>query len=728
MKITRWVARGAVGALVGVMALAGASSANAATPPYDPDPDTFSTVTFYDAFGNVVTSGDAKDPLSFTYAQANGPKPAGVGQVAGLFLYDPQPGQPTGLFPGTQLNGNTIYPLAGAPAPVGTSPNPATKMLATSKSMFTASQQFTANTGSLANVWQIRLKLGGSTQYAATSITIDSTTGAWAQVYPAPVAGPLTTTTMLAASPLSPGTAPQDVTLTATVSSSGAGTVQFKQGSTALGVPVATNASGVATKVVPALVANSYSFTADFVPADAAVFKASSSAAVAYVVNAAKTPTGMTLAITPASPVLAGTNATLTATITPAGTAGSVEFFEGGSSLGAAVPVSADKASTTVTALTAGSYSYTATFTPTNSTFATSTSPAQAYVVTVPPATATTTTIAANPTTGIAPATVSLTSTVTPSAAGTVQFSQGSTLVGTASVTAGSATKVLTNVPAGRYSYTATFVPADTTAFSGSMSGGVTVVINSAPVVPAPTTTTTTGTTTTTTATPTATTAPTGTATTAKPSGTATTTAPTGTATTTGPTTAPTTTAPTTAPTGTRTATATATASATGTVTVTVDGKAIGQNPTVAPGTTLTLTASGFAADEMADVIVDGKKIGQVKADAKGAISYVLVVPSDQDDGKVTVDFKGASVTRAFAFTVAADASATPSSAPGSGSTGSSSSTTDAVIAQSGGGSSLPRTGSDVGPLLVTALLLLLVGAAGLVTAQRLRLTRGRHS
>ena len=725
MKITRWVARGAVGALVGVMALAGASSANAATPPYDPDPDTFSTVTFYDASGNVVTSGDAKDPLSFTYAQANGPKPAGVGQVAGLFLYDPQPGQPTGLFPGTQLNGNTIYPLAGAPAPVGTSPNPATKMLATSKSMFTASQQFTANTGALANVWQIRLKLGGSTQYAATSITIDSTTGAWAQVHPAPVAGPVTTTTMLAASPLSPGTAPQDVTLTATVSSSGAGTVQFKQGSTALGVPVATNASGVATKVVPALVANSYSFTADFVPADTAAFKASSSATVAYVVNAAKTPTGTTLAVTPASPVLAGTNATLTATITPAGTAGSVEFFEGGSSLGAAVPVSADKASTTVTSLTAGRYSYTATFTPTNTTFATSTSPAQGYVVTAPPATATTTTLAANPTTGTAPATVSLTATVTPSAAGTVQFNQGSTLVGTASVTAGSATKVLTNVPAGRYSYTATFVPADTTAFSGSMSGGVTVVINSAPVVPAPTTTTTTGTTTTTTtATPTATTAPTGTATTARPSGTATTTAPTGTATTTGPTTAPTTTAPTTAPTG----TGTTTASATGTVTVTVDGKAIGQNPTVAPGTTLTLTASGFAIDEMADVIVDGKKIGQVKADAKGAISYVLVVPSDQADGKVTVDFKGADVTRAFAFTVAADASATPSSTAGSGSTSGSSTTTDAVIGQSGGGSSLPRTGSDVGPLLVTALLLLLAGAAGLVTAQRMRLTRGKHS
>jgi len=154
----------------------------------------------------------------------------------------------------------------------------------------------------------------------------------------------------------------------------------------------------------------------------------------------------------------------------------------------------------------------------------------------------------------------------------------------------------------------------------------------------------------------------------------------------------------------------------------------IGQNPTVAPGTTFKLTATGFAADEMLDVVINGKKIGQVKADAKGAISYVLVVPSDQADGKVTVDFKGATATRTFAFTVAADASATPSSAAGSGGSGSSSSTTDDVIAQSGGGSSLPRTGSEVGPMLVTALLLLLVGAAGLVTAQRMRLTRGKHS
>lgn len=163
-------------------------------------------------------------------------------------------------------------------------------------------------------------------------------------------------------------------------------------------------------------------------------------------------------------------------------------------------------------------------------------------------------------------------------------------------------------------------------------------------------------------------------------------------------------------------------------MTATVGGVRLGNNPTVAPGTNLVLTAGGFAPAETVKVVLGGKQIGTVKADVNGSITYLYVVASDAKDAKLAFSFDGAGVSRTFDVTVAADASATPSSAAGSGSTGSTSSTTDAVIAQSGGGNSLPRTGSDVGPLLVTALLLLLAGAAGLVTAQRMKLTRGKHS
>ena len=742
MKITRWVAGGAVGVLFGVMSMASAfandpslgSGANA-------DPNEYGTVTFYDATGNVITSGSTTDPQSMKYAVANS-NPGNLGNnSAGLVFIQPNPGTPVGTWGGVQLNANNTYPIATAPAPLNTSPNAATQTKTTTKTLAVAASQFVANPAPFDNVYQIRVVTPGSGVYAAATIKINPATSRWTQTFPVPVAGPTSTVTTLSASPTSPATAPVDVTLTANVSAGGVGTVEFFNGTTSLGTsPVS---GGGATKLLTAVAAGSYSYKATFTPTSAAAFSGSTSGAVAYTVNAAgpaKTPTTTTLAITPATAGTAPASATLTATVGPTGVAGTVEFFEGTTSLGAAVPVSNDKASFDVTGLAARTYSYSAQFVPTNTTtFTGSTGTAPAYTVKARPVVATTTALTANPTTGTAPATVTLTATVSPSAAdGSVRFDRGTTSIGIVPVTAGTATKLAAGLPAGDYSYTATFIPTDSTAYATSTSPSVTVIINSppgvtptpSPVTSAPTTTTPTTTATASATSPAATTSttPAGTATSAKPTGTATTTptgtattAPTGTTTTTAPSTVPTATA--TAPTGTGT-----TPAGDDTVTATVGGKVIGENPTVAPGTTLKLVAAGFIADEMVDVDVEGKKIGQVKADAKGAISYVLVVPSDQADGKVAVDFKGASATRTFAFTVAADAAATPTptTESGTGVSGSSSSTTDAVISQSGSGN-LPRTGSDVGPLLVSALLLLLVGAAGLVAAQRMRLTRGSH-
>lgn len=362
-------------AVAGALAAAGAASAAAVAPPYDPDPDAYATVSFYDAAGTKVTSGNANDPLSFTYALADAPRPAGVGTVAGIFVYNPQTGLPTGSFSGAggQLNANGTFPIAGAPSPVGTSANAASKMISSSKSVLTATQAFTANTGSLTNVYQVRLKSGGSTAYAASSITVDPTTGAWQQVYPVV---PITqaTSTTLSASPASPATAPATITLSSTTSPAAAGSVQFFNGATALGAPVTTDATGKATLVQSAQPVGSYSFTAKFTATDPTAFATSTSTAVVYAVQAA--PAASTsVALTGPATINAGDPATYNANVTPAAAAGTIEFFDGTTSLGA--PAAAPTASVTVTTLSGGAHSITAKFVSGNpAQFANSTSPA----------------------------------------------------------------------------------------------------------------------------------------------------------------------------------------------------------------------------------------------------------------------------------------------------------------------------------------------------------------
>ena len=358
-------------AVAGVIAAAGASSAAAVTPPYDPDPDAYATVTFYDATGNVVTSGDGNSNQSPKYVVANGAKPAGTNSIAGIFLYAPQPNQPTGLFPGTQLSKNTIYPLPGAPAPVGTSTNAASQMdTATARGIFSATKDFVANTGTLTNLFQIRLKSsGGSTAYAASTISVDPVTGAWTQVYPVPPVVTPGSTTSLAVSPASPVNAPANPTLTATVAPVAAGTpvagsVEFFNGATSLGSsPVA---SGVATKSLSGVAAGTYGYTATFTPTDPTVIAGSTSSALSYVVQTPKPTPSVSLAASNSAPTV-GSPVTFTANIgqvAGANVPGTVEFYEGTTLLGAPVAAAGGVATLTTSALTAGTKSVTAKFVP----------------------------------------------------------------------------------------------------------------------------------------------------------------------------------------------------------------------------------------------------------------------------------------------------------------------------------------------------------------------------
>ena len=189
-------------------------------------------------------------------------------------------------------------------------------------------------------------------------------------------------------------------------------------------------------------------------------------------------PTQTSTELTPStpSPISFGTSVTFTAAVTPSA-AGTVQFKDGTTSLGSAVPVSGGAATYTTTTLAAGTHSITAVFTPNDSgAFAASTSAALSYVVNAAGATDTLTAIAASPD---APQTfgtpVTFTATVTPSAAGSVQFMDGTTPLGDAvTVTTGasSATAVLvtSSLTVDTHSITAVFTSSSPSTFGSSTS------------------------------------------------------------------------------------------------------------------------------------------------------------------------------------------------------------------------------------------------------------------
>jgi hypothetical protein len=97
---------------------------------------------------------------------------------------------------------------------------------------------------------------------------------------------------------------------------------------------------------------------------------------------AGASPTATSLVASP-STAAPGAPVSLTATVSPSAAAGTVEFFDGATSLGTPVAVSGGTASQSVSTLTAGTHSITAHFAPTDSNaFAASTSSASTVTIT----------------------------------------------------------------------------------------------------------------------------------------------------------------------------------------------------------------------------------------------------------------------------------------------------------------------------------------------------------
>ncbi len=288
----------------------------------------------------------------------------------------------------------------------------------------------------------------------------------------------IATLTTSVASPVAPGT---QVALTATVTPATAvGVVQFKDGSTNLGNPVIVS-NGTASGTTSSLAAGSHSLIAVFTPANPAAYGPSTSPAMVFVVAGAPA-TSTVLATSPASPVAQGSPVTLTATVTPATAAGTVQFKDGATNLGNPVTVSNGAASGTTSTLAVGSHPLTAVFTPTDpAVFSPSTSSPVTFVITAATgAVATSTALTTSPASPVAQGSpVTLTATVTPAtAAGTVQFKDGSANLGNpVAVSNGTASGSTSTLAAGSRSLTAVFTPGNPAVFSPSASPPVVFVI-----------------------------------------------------------------------------------------------------------------------------------------------------------------------------------------------------------------------------------------------------------
>ncbi|WP_052030694.1 Ig-like domain-containing protein [Rhodococcus triatomae] len=261
------------------------------------------------------------------------------------------------------------------------------------------------------------------------------------------------TGTTLAAPATADNGAPVDLVATVSPTPAG-GSVQFKDGGTDIGAPVAVT-GGSATLSHAFTTDGAHEVTAVFSGADG--FVGSTSPARTVTVSAPLADT--TTVLTAPSHAKAGVAVSIAATVEPAPNTGTVQFLDGGTPIGAPVAVAGSVAVLAHTFDTEGSHSITAVFSGARG-FATSTATAATVQVTVPaPGEAATTTTLNAPSTAVEGEAVTLTATVAPaSAGGNVQFFDGTTPIGApVPVTAGGASLTHTFSTAGAHGVTAVY-------------------------------------------------------------------------------------------------------------------------------------------------------------------------------------------------------------------------------------------------------------------------------
>lgn len=371
----------------------GAGAASAATPGFEPDANSEGSIVFYDSTGHVITGGNNLAHL-FDYAVASSDATrTGTNQASTTFGFPDHTKPDSSTWFQAVSSSATAFPNTTAPAPIngfGTH-RPVAQAGATEANLSALLSTTTLDTtAGYANIVQVRLKDSGAgigngilaKPFWETDIMFNQAAGTWTQVFPA-----APTTTTLGASP-NPAASGGTVTLTATLSpSSAVGSVQFRNGSTNIGAPVPVS-GGVATTTTTTLPVGTDSLAADFVPTDSTAFTASTGT-FSETITPPATPTTTGLAVSGGYLTAAG-GATLTATVTGPGStpngAGTVAFYDNGSSTAIPGTVTAGPTGTFTLTLSApdfaaGGHSIVAKFTPTDpTTFAASQSNPTAFL------------------------------------------------------------------------------------------------------------------------------------------------------------------------------------------------------------------------------------------------------------------------------------------------------------------------------------------------------------
>ncbi|HSY14352.1 MAG TPA: Ig-like domain-containing protein [Jatrophihabitantaceae bacterium] len=392
LTVTALVA-GAGGALL--LGMGNASAQGTATPwapgGVDQDANAVGGLSFFDASGNLITSGQINNAPFAAYVEGRvAPRVTNPTDTkATLYMYIPVAGQtPDTWTTNEQITLSTTYPNASAPGALATATLPVTSGSAandTTLATIASDEGSTSTASGYQNIYEIRMytnHAGGTTSatYDYADVTINTANNTWALAY-TPDA-PVATTTTLTASP-SPANVGATVTLSATVSPTAAGTVQFEDGSTPIGSPVTVTA-GVATTTDSALALGSHTLNAVFSPSSGAFL--GSTGTTTEVIQTPKTPTTTTLAQS-GSTQYTGSDVTFTATVASnpvAGETGSVQFFDNGSSTPLAGTVTNPSTGSYVldepTGLPVGAHSVVAVYTPTDTTdYAGSTSSAVTF-------------------------------------------------------------------------------------------------------------------------------------------------------------------------------------------------------------------------------------------------------------------------------------------------------------------------------------------------------------
>src|SRR5437879_4972270 len=313
------------GMLAGMLGFAQVAHAATAPPPFEPDPAARGCLNFYDAAGNLKTSGSINDSPIAAFAMGDGPSRAG--DIFGtLYAAQPEAGQPSHDGLTDQSSAGHAYPSSDPPTPANlrNKPNALYIAAAGDSSVATeltnlphpASDAGTAFDGA----YQLRFittgpTTGTDTLYWRAAIKVSGTT--WTQTWcPPPATQAQGTTTTLTAVPPSPQPPGTTVNLTASVAPTAAvGSVQFQSDGANLGPAVSVTA-GTATTSTNSLATGTHSLTAAFTPTDPTAFTGSTSQAVPYTIAAATASTDLGVTKTgPATATAGGPIAyTLTAT------------------------------------------------------------------------------------------------------------------------------------------------------------------------------------------------------------------------------------------------------------------------------------------------------------------------------------------------------------------------------------------------------------------------------